>query len=48
MGKERCHIMGVKNTRKMLQNYNQWAHTVRKGVALDQKIGERMYVYEFQ
>lgn len=40
--------MGVKNTGKILQNYNQWAYSLRKGLALDQKIGKRMYVSMFE
>lgn len=37
----------MKNIRKLLQNYNQWACTLRKGVALDLKIGKRMYISMF-
>lgn len=44
---EKRDVISVKNIRKLLQNYNQWACTLRKGVALDLKIGKRMYISKF-
>lgn len=37
--------MGMKNTRKMQQNYNQWVHTLRKGMTVGQNIEKKVHVH---